>query len=128
LFGRRRARQTDRQRNAPDLVVEVGAFVEAVVCPVGVAVVGGEDDHGVVGPARCVERGEDAADGFVDQSAVQVRIGANAAPFGLVDVRRIHAGPPGRVVVPRLVLERVVEVWRQAHCRNQRFCTLRVVL
>ena len=79
------------ERDADGLVVGVVPLLhQAAVGTDQVAVVGGEDDHGVLGHARLLQRLEDAADGPVDQ-LVQVVV---EPPVGLVGRLLVEHGRP----------------------------------
>ena len=112
------ARDLDVQGHPHDLVVDEGPLGAQAVGAAHVAVVGGEDDDGVVPGPGGLEGGEHRAQAAVGQP-VEVHVVVEVAEPGTV-VRRVDVAPQAVLLVPAplpvglgLGVQVVVEVGRQ---------------
>ncbi len=98
----RRLRLGPDERHAHDALVLLGALEQQTVIAEMVAVVGGEDRHGVVGLAAIAQRRQHAADGVVDAGdhAAGQRMGF--LRFARRGADRAHAIEIGRALRPRV--------------------------
>ena len=96
--GRRHARHPDVERHPHDLVVDERPLRPQAVRAAHVAVVGGEQDHGVVPPARLLERAEHDAEALVGP-AVELDVVVEVAQPRL-RVGRVDVAPEAVLLVP----------------------------